>query len=105
MWERLWRTGQATQWETLRIHDEVALYVRTFCEAAELDAKVDARKLALTQMESLGLSSTGMARRRWRFASASDTKQQEAGPTDGRRRASPQDRFAKVIDLEGRRSA
>lgn len=92
MWARLWKTGQATQWEAMRIESEVALFVRTFCEAEQLDAKVDMRKLALAQMDTLGLSSTGLARRRWRFA-AQDTAPKEAAKTNGRRRTSASARF------------
>lgn len=67
MWARLWATPQATQWEAQGWFDEVALYVRTFCEAAEREASPAIRTLVLRQMEGLGLSAAGMSRLRWRI--------------------------------------
>lgn len=99
LWARLWVTPQATQWERLDLVDEVALYVRTFCEAAEQGAKADLRTLVLRLREGLGLSTAGLARNRWRIGE----QQQEAPKTDGPRRTSARDRFAKIVELEERR--
>lgn len=67
MWARLWSTPQATQWEAQGWFDDVARYVRTFCEAAEREASPAIRTLVLRQMEGLGLSAAGMSRLRWRI--------------------------------------
>ena len=99
MWERLWTTPQATEWERRGMQDEVAMYVRTFCVASERDARADIRTLVIRQQETLGLSLPGLARNRWRIAE----QQQEAPKTDGRRRTSARDRFAKIVELEERR--
>jgi hypothetical protein len=101
MWERLWKTPQATQWEALAAFDEVAMYVRTFVEAAEPGASADKRKLARTLMEDIGLSVTGLARRHWRLTGSTDT-QQENKRAGSNRRPSAKDRFAVI---EGRRTA
>jgi hypothetical protein len=92
MWARLWATPQAHMWESMGITDEVALYVRTFCEASALEASAPARTLALRQMEGLGLSASGMARLRWKMPST-DTATTEATRKDDRRRPSAKDRL------------
>lgn len=102
MWVRLWKLPQATEWERLGAADEVAIYVRTFCEASVLDASTDRRKLAGTQAENLGLGVTGLARRRWRIASETTT---EALKTNDRRRPSAKERLAKIVEIESRRTA
>lgn len=104
MWSRLWATPQATQWEAMRVTDEVALYVRAFCEAAEPGAKADVRKLSLELMATLGLSTVGLARRRWRLPGTATPATKEATPRDDRRRTSAKDRL-KVIALSERRTA
>ena len=101
LWAQLWAMPQATQWETLKLTDEVALYVRTFCEAAQPEANSNTRTLVLRLREGLGLSTAGLARNRWRIAGATDT-QQETKRADGNRRTSSKDRFAVI---EGRKSA
>ena len=102
LWARLWTTPQATEWERLDLTDEVALYVRAFCEASQQDAKADVRTLVLRLREGLGLSTAGLARNRWRIA-ASDAPTTEATKTDDRRRPSAKERLAKVVQLEERR--
>lgn len=92
MWTRLWSTSQAQMWEKLGLTDEVALYVRTFCEAASLEASAPMRTLALRQMEGLGLSAAGLSRLRWRLPTT-DTPTTEATKTNGRRRTSASARF------------
>lgn len=104
LWERLWKLPQATQWEALHLEDEVALYVRTFCEAAQQEAKADLRTLAVRLREGLGLSTAGLARNRWRIAGATDT-QQETKRAGSDRRPSAKDRLAKIVELESRRTA
>ena len=100
MWSRLWATSQAHQWLALGLTDEVALYVRTFCEAAALEASAPMRTLALRQMEGLGLSAAGLSRLRWKLPGTETTT--EATRTNDRRPASSvKDRF-KVIQGEAK---
>ena len=98
MWARLWASPQATQWEAQGWHDEVALYVRTFCEAAEKDASPAVRTLVLRQMEGLGLSAAGMSRLRWRLSNGQPAKE---APKRDRRSTIDKARFT-VIPGEAR---
>ena len=104
LWERLWVTPQASQWVALNLADEVALYVRTFCEASATDGKADARTLVLRLREGLGLSTAGLARNRWRMPTQA-TPTKEAAKPDDRRRPSAKERLAKIVELESRRTA
>ncbi|MEU9400553.1 hypothetical protein [Streptomyces sp. NPDC048242] len=70
MWEELWRTPQAVEWERLGWVREIAQYVRwkARAEAGDLDASKEARQLA----DRLGLNPLAMLRLRWRVASAEE---------------------------------
>ena len=100
MWSRLWATSQAHQWLALGLTDEVALYVRTFCEASQQESSAPLRTLVLRQMEGLGLSAGGLARLRWKLPDGTATTR-EAPKSDGRRASSVKDRF-KVIQGEAK---
>ena len=105
MWSRLWATSQARMWETLGLTDEVGLYVRTFCEAAAVEASAPLRTLVLRQMEGLGLSAAGLSRLRWRLPTGDPAPTKEATTTNDRRRSSTvKDRF-KVVAIEDHRKA
>lgn len=67
LWSELWLTPQATQWEALGLEREVALYVRRYVTAAERDSAAANVTAVLRMAESLGLSTAGMARNRWRI--------------------------------------
>lgn len=64
-WKELWRLPQAVEWERSRDFGTVALYVRTFCEAALPGA--DPRLLAeLRQLDNkIGVSVRAMRDLRW----------------------------------------
>ena len=55
-WTRLWKMPQALIWEADRVHDNVALYVRTFAECAETDGSVGRRTLLRQMGDALLLS-------------------------------------------------
>lgn len=84
LWEKLWRTPQAVEWQALGWLEEVALYTRWMVLAAsgDLDAGKEARQYA----DRLGLTPLAMARLRWTVA-FDDAKQQSgpspAGPAGG----------------------
>ena len=99
MWTRLWATPQAVMWEQQGMADEVAVYVRTFCEASATDGTVAQRTLVLRQMEGLGLSAAGLARNRWRLSTA-PTERREATQDHGDRRTSTVKERFKVIQGE-----
>jgi hypothetical protein len=77
LWEKLWRTPQAVEWQALGWLEEVALYTRWMVLAAsgDLDAGKEARQYA----DRLGLTPLAMARLRWTVAF--DDAQQQSGPS------------------------
>jgi len=98
MWARLWVRPQAVIWEADGQEEEVAVYVRTFCQAAERNGTVAGRTLVLRQQENLGLSQPGLMRLRWRIAADAAPAAREARTRDARR-ASDKARF-QVIEGE-----
>lgn len=99
-WERAWKTPQATQWERNGMEVEVALYVRTLCEAEKPNAKANLRTLLKQLQENLGLSLPGLARYRWRIAedpaATATPSPQSPAARPARSRPSARDRF-KVV--------
>lgn len=96
MWVRLWGTRQAVLWEANGWQDEVALYVRNFCKASELDGSNDARTLALRQMEGLGLSGAGLARLHWRLTPLDELAPRKGARSSDARRASAKARYTVI---------
>lgn len=82
LWAELWKTPQATAWEALGYHREVAQYVRwkVQAEMGSLDASKEARQLA----DRLGLTPLALLRLRWEIV---DEEAVEARPR--RRPAAP----------------
>jgi len=64
-WDRLWHRPQASQWATLRLEDEVALYCRYMVEAEQPEAISATRTLVKQYQELLGLSTAGLKRLMW----------------------------------------
>lgn len=97
LWERLWRTPQAVEWEALGWLDEVALYVRwmVLASSGDLDAGREARQYA----DRLGLTPLAMARLRWEIGFG-ENKQQQGGPSP----AAPAGGGATVTAMDSRRS-
>ena len=56
LWERLWKLPQAHVWWADRTADQVAMYTRTYIEAARAEASVQRRTLARQLADSLLLS-------------------------------------------------
>lgn len=91
-------------WERLVLHLEVALFVRTLAEAERPDARTEPMKLVRQYMESLGLTSPGMLRLRWKVGPseqaetpAEETTTEKAAP----RRKSAKGRLKVVTSGEG----
>lgn len=84
MWEREWQRPQAVMWERLGLGDEVALYVRTFIRAQGKNAAATLIGRTMQLQESLGLSTTGLARRRWTIGQTTQQQRQKATGTDGK---------------------
>lgn len=89
LWEREWRRPQAVMWEANGQAEEVALYVRSLAFAERPKAPVSSRVLVRQQQEALGLSLPGLARLRWKVATApvqSEAPAESAGVVDIRSR-------------------
>ncbi len=70
LWFDLWSRPQAVAWERLGQTYEVALFVRNLARAEEPRASVELQKVVRQYLDSLGLSTQGMLRNRWRIAAA-----------------------------------
>ncbi|MFJ2717419.1 hypothetical protein [Streptomyces sp. NPDC087437] len=99
MWDDLWRTPQAVEWERLGWVREVAQYVRwkARAETGDLDASKEARQLA----DRLGLNPMAMLRLRWRVASADEMAPAARTPAKRASRATQARRRLKVVDPKG----
>ena len=64
-WMAEWSKPQAVMWEAAGQFEQVACYVRHFCEAERRNAPTPIRVLVKQEEEILGLSLTGLARNRW----------------------------------------
>lgn len=60
VWRRLWKRPQALLWEEQGSIDEVAMYVRTFCEAEEVGVTAARRTLLLQQQNALLITHTAL---------------------------------------------
>jgi hypothetical protein len=85
-WERLWRTPQATEWETLGQFVQVAVYVRRLVAVEEPGATASLGNHVLRLEEGLGLTIPGLLRNRWQIGGGQ--VQPETGePTGAGRRS------------------
>lgn len=98
LWRNLWTRPQAVMWEQLGLHLEVALLVRTLVEAELPGARTEVSKLARQYLESLGLTTPGMLRNRWRIGPVEAPAEDQEQPKRTRQRS--RDRL-KVVDGTG----
>lgn len=97
-WSKLWATPQALVWEIHGLEFAVALYVRTYFEAAEPKA-VSGLKIAALRMEGeLGLSLPGMKTLGWQIAG--DTASTPIAAPSAARKTSSGD-WLKAVSVEG----
>lgn len=98
VWAALWSKPQAVAWDRFGLGDQVALYVRRWCEAEELGSSVALSTLVRQLADALGLSMPGMNSLRWRIA-ADETaqKREERAAAAPARRSSSRDRM-KVVN-------
>lgn len=102
LWADLWAMPQAKMWHQMRLEYEVALYTRYAVEAEAPDAKAAVRTLVRQHQDSLGLSTAGLARLRWRIVTDQVAEKREENKTRSRaarnnERGSMRDRL-KAID-------
>ena len=67
LWESYWRKPQAILWERNGQQLEVALHVRTFCEAEKPDAAASLRTLVRQQLGELLLTIPALTAARYRI--------------------------------------
>lgn len=79
-WLVLWRKPQAHMWHRQGLVFQVALYCRSFLEAAEPGAPASLRVSVLRMEDTLGLSTVGLAQLRWRMPVDEVGEQRTAAP-------------------------
>lgn len=95
MWARLWRKPQALMWDRLGLGDQVALYVRSYLEAAQPEASAGIRTAVLRMETELGISVAGMRQNGWDIEAPTT-----AGSKPAARRTSSGD-WLKAVSVEG----
>jgi len=97
LWQRLWATPQAVQWEALGQDLEVALYVRRLVEVEQPGARANLATLVRQMADALGLTIPGLKTNRWKIAAdqVASKREQKRDAPPARRGA--RDRF-QVID-------
>jgi hypothetical protein len=100
LWLRLWRKPQAILWERDGLTDQVAMYVRTFCEAAEPGAPASLRTLVRQQEGELLLNLPSLLAARMRIV-ADDTPPAAATTGGDVPRRSTRDRLTVVSNAAG----
>ena len=93
VWVNLWRKPQAVAWELNGLHDQVALYVRRWCEAEIADSATALSTLVRQMGDALGLTMPGMHSLRWKIAADETAAKRETSAP----RSSSRDRF-KVVE-------
>lgn len=101
LWSDLWSRPQAIMWEKFGQVYEVAMFARNLARAEDPDSSIELQKVVRQYLDSLGLSTQGMLRNRWRIgqkAAAAETApaEQPAKP----RRPSSRTRLT-VVHEEG----
>ena len=75
LWAELWRRPQAQEWHRLGLKDEIAMLVVYASEAELPHGTRDSRTLYRQHRELCGLSTSGMARLRWKIATEDENPQ------------------------------
>lgn len=99
LWADLWTKPQAVMWERLGQWYEVAMCVRMLARAEQPKSSIELQKVVRQYLDSLGLSTQGMLRNRWRIA-ANEVAEKRATKTAKAAGPSMRDRL-KAIDGGG----
>lgn len=67
MWNALWRKPQAFMWARLGLADQVAAYVRAYCESVAPEASSSLKGTVLRMETELGISVAGMHQNGWKI--------------------------------------
>jgi len=93
LWTEEWQRPQAVAWEANGQQREVALYVRSLKDAEKPNASVAARTLVQRQMDTLGLTVSGLRANRWVIA---DQPARKVTRSDDPDRAGAKSRFKTI---------
>lgn len=99
VWSDHWSLPQAVEWERQNLVYEVALFVRSLCEAEQIGAAANLRTLVKQQQEVLGLSLAGLHRMRWKVGGEIPTEAPQASKPIQRKSARER-RLELVRDVE-----
>lgn len=94
LWAAEWRRPQAIAWEANGQQTEVALFVRTLRDAERPGASASVRTLVQRQMDTLGLTVSGLRANRWIIDT--DPVSPKARASDGPDRVNAKARFATI---------
>lgn len=100
LWTRVWKKPQAVAWERFGQLEEVALYVRRYCESEQAGAPAALGTLVHRLGDSLGLTTSGMHRNRWVLGTVNRPAVASPAASSSKRssaRSSMRDRF-QVVD-------
>jgi len=100
LWEDMWCKPQALMWARLGQRHEVAMFCRNLAAAEMPMAPVVLQTVVLRYLDSLGLSTAGLARHHWRIVPSEAEVQRVAPPTATVRRTSAKSRL-KVVAPDG----
>lgn len=98
LWADLWSRPQAVMWEQLSQTYEVAMCVRMLARAEAPKSSVELQKVVRQYFDSLGLTTQGMLRNRWKIGPSDEPVPKASRPA---RRASARERFTVVRDVDG----
>jgi hypothetical protein len=80
MWRAIWRKPQAFMWARLGLGDQVAAYVRAYCESVVPDASSSLKGTVLRMETELGISVAGMHQNGWRILVDPPSDDEQGGP-------------------------
>jgi hypothetical protein len=95
LWVKLWSRPQALMWEIHKLEFQVAMYVRTYFEAAEPGATAGIKSAAVRLEAELGLSLPGMKMLGWQIAN------EDAPAADVPARQTPSGSWLKSVSVVG----
>ncbi len=96
LWADLWSKPQAIMWERLGQLYEVAMCVRMLARAEAPRSSVELQKVLRQYFDSLGLTTQGMLRNRWRIEQPDVVKAPVTAAA--RKRSSSRSRLSVVVD-------
>ena len=79
MWNELWKRPQALMWSQLGLRDQVAAYVRAYCESILAEASASLKTAVLRMETELGISVAGLRQNGWRIVTAQQLSTERPG--------------------------